>query len=373
MKTIDELRIEIDEIDEALVKLFERRMKTVEGIANYKIKNGLALKDTSREQAVIEKNTSRLSDETYELYLKGFLKDLMASSRSYQKTLMSDVPAQEAIDYSKARVAFQGLEGAYSSIALSKYFNEVKDRVSVKNFDDVFDAVDSGNVDYGILPIENSSTGAINHIYDALLRYDVKIVGEVYLPIEHHLIGHKDASIDDIREVYSHEQGFKQSKVFLNEYNWKHYSYRNTAESVAHVKESMNKELAAIGSEDASKLYGLKILASCIQDHESNSTRFIVIAPKAVSVKDGDKISLLLQLHHEPKSLFNALEVFANANVNMLKIESRPIADKPWSYTFYIDIEGSLSTDHINEMLSKLSHTVQDYHILGEYKMRNGA
>lgn len=372
MGNIELLRQSIDEIDKALVELLEKRMTVVEEVAAYKIHTGAPLKDEAREKALIDKNIDHLKNPEYSRFIKAFFKDMMEYSRSYQRELIYTEKSEVIKDFRDALVGYQGIEGSFSSLALKGYFNEVKQKKAYGKFEHVFEALTKHEIDYGILPIENSSTGAINEVYDLMKHYDVQIVGDYYLPIEHHLIGLEDAQIEDIIQVFSHEQGFKQSSEFLSDKTWQLNTYFNTAKSVLHVKELNQKENAAIGSRYAAETYGLRILKEHIHNEAFNATRFVVIALKRSVSQDANKISMILRLSHEPKALYNVLKVIAEKNINMHKLESRPIVDKPWSYCFYMDIEGQLSDSSIQDALQQISDVSQDLIILGNYYSRNG-
>lgn len=367
MRDIKELRNEIDGIDKQLVKLFERRMSIVEEVASFKLANNLPLKDENREDALIKKNVALLENEKYNNLLKVFFKDIMEYSRIHQNELMRNNVEIVQKSYENVRVAYQGIEGSFSSIALTKYFGDNVQKLNVLNFEDAFKLLQNEDAEFIILPIENSSTGAINEVYDLLKKYYASIVGEIYIPIEHNLIGTKDATIDTITEVYSHEQGFKQSSSFLSDYNWKQYTYFNTAKSVEHVGNMNRSDFAAIGSKEAAEYYGLEIIETSIQDNNDNSTRFIVLSQKSIKDENANKISLIIKVSHEPKSLFKVLEKISDYNVNMLKIESRPVNDKPWEYLFYLDIEGSVDDQVIKDLLEEIEDVSNYMLLLGNY------
>ncbi len=367
MRDIKELRDEIDIVDKELVKLFERRMAIVEEVAAYKIENDFPLKDAKREKALISKNVSFLENHKYDRLLRVFFKDLMEYSRTHQNELMRESSVKINRDFNDIKVAYQGVDGSFSSIALNMYFGKNIEKQNVLSFEDAFLLLQDKVVNYIVLPIENSSTGAINEVYDLLKKYQVSIVGEVYVPIVHNLIGNSDTTLETISEVYSHEQGFKQSVNFLNNYDWKQYNYYNTAKSVEFVSEANRSDFAAIGSEEAANVYGLNIIKPSIQDSNHNSTRFIVLSKETIADENSNKISLLLRLSHEANSLYNVLSKISKYNVNMLKIESRPVIDKPWEYIFYIDLEGSLLDEQMKKLLQEMEDASHFMLLLGNY------
>lgn len=368
MEDINDLRQKIDQIDRDLVKLFEERMVVVEDIAAYKIKNQYPLKDVAREHLLIEKNIAYLKNHDYDEWLSVFFKDLMACSRDYQQSLMKkdhpELPLKK-----EPVVVYQGVEGSFSSIATEALFIKPKQVMHQQSFEETILSLYNEEADYAVLPIENSSTGAISDVYDLMLKYETQIVGDYYLTVRHHLIGY---DLDKIKTVYSHEQGFKQSKLFLSDYDWSHIHHSNTAESVKLVKSLNDPTCAAIGSKKAAEVYKLNVLKENIQDHDFNTTRFVVLAKQAVKTKEANKISLVLRVSHEPKSLFKAMSVFAKHDLNMLKIESRPIPEKKWAYMFYIDIEGNLNDETVKIALEELDEATLSVLNLGNYYSRNG-
>ncbi len=270
-------------------------------------------------------------------------------------------------DYSLT-VGFQGVKGSFSEEALIQHFGYGVDMVNVEEFEDIFIELKNNNIDYGVLPIENSSTGGISEVYDLLNKYEFYIVGEEYVKVNHHLMAIDGSSIEDIKEVYSHSQAFSQCSEFLNGHtNWKLIPYHNTAKSAEHVKKSNKKYMAAIGSIRASKLYGLKILKYNINTNNYNSTRFVIISKHMRQDKDCNKISAVLSLEHRAGSLYNALRAFAKNDINLLKIESRPIKDRPWQYIFYIDFEGNLSNENAHTAVELVKESCLNFRLIGSY------
>ena len=264
---------------------------------------------------------------------------------------------------------FQGIKGSFSEEALYKYFNKTDIKaINYKNFEDVFIAIENNQIKYGVLPIENSWTGAITNVYDLLNKYNCFITGEVFLKPVQNLLGTADSSIDTIKEVYSHPQGFEQSTNFLNKYSWKLSPYYNTALSAKYIKELNDKSVAAIASKKAAQLYNLKILQENINDTDLNTTRFVVIGKTLEVNSDCDKISILLSTKHKAGALYNLLKYFAENNINMLKIESRPIKHTPWEYYFYIDLEGNIHDDTVKKAIEQIKHDCHYFRILGNYK-----
>jgi len=267
------------------------------------------------------------------------------------------------------RVGFQGVPGSYSEEALYEYFGAGVATHAVRDFEDIFTELDKGFIDYGMLPIENSSTGAISQVYDLLNKYEDYIVGEICLKVNHNLLGIKGSTMEDINEVYSHPQAFEQCNEFLKDKNnWRLIPYRNTAVSAEFVKMQNCKSIAAIGSKRASEIYGLDIIKKNINTNHNNYTRFAVIGRQMEIDENCDKISIVLSTLHKPGCLFNVLRYFAENNLNMLKIESRPIVNKPWEYFFYIDYEGNLNDRKVREVTESVKRSSCYFKLLGNYK-----
>jgi chorismate mutase / prephenate dehydratase len=268
----------------------------------------------------------------------------------------------------KVWVGYQGVEGSYSHEALLDYFQDNVDTVNFNEFEEVFKNLKSGKIKYGVLPVENSSTGGISEVMDFLHGYDAFIVGEKCLKINHNLLGIKGAKFEDIEEVYSHPQGFLQCSDFLKKYpNLKTISYYNTAMSVEFVKKADKKGYAAIASKKAAELYGVDIIKSSINTNTNNYTRFVIISNEMEVKKDSNKISVVLSLPHTQGSLYKIIKCIADRNLNMLKIESRPIANVPWQYLFYMDFEGNLNELKVKEALECIKLNSIQCKVLGNY------
>lgn len=265
-------------------------------------------------------------------------------------------------------VGFQGVAGSFSEEALNNYFSNNIITKNYEQFKDVFNEIELEEIDYGVLPIENSSTGAISTVYDLLNHYSCYIVGETYVKPIQNLLGIKGARIEDILEVYSHPQGFEQSKDFLDNYNWKHIPYYNTAMSAKYISEENNITIGAIASKKAAKLYGLDILAQNINFNENNTTRFVIIGKSLKVDNDCNKISIVLSTKHQAGALYETLKHFAVNNINLLKIESRPVQHTPWEYYFYIDFEGNIQDTNISNAINKMKTDCPYFKLLGNYK-----
>jgi len=267
-------------------------------------------------------------------------------------------------------VGYQGVPGSFSEEALYNYFPNDVDTKHYDQFEDVFIALEREEVHYCVLPIENSSTGAIATVYDLLNQYNSYIVGETYVRPIQNLLGIKGATLDDIKEVYSHPQGFEQSKTFLSKYQWRHIPYYNTAKSAEYIMQQNDVSIGAIASKKASELYGLTVLAENINCNKHNTTRFIILG-KSLKVNNiCDKISVVLSTKHQAGALYDTLKHFAMNHINLLKIESRPVQHTPWEYYFYIDFEGNIEDPVVAKTVDQMKIDCHHFKLLGNYKMQ---
>ena len=265
------------------------------------------------------------------------------------------------------KIAFQGEIGAYSELAVYRHFGSNVQVKPCKLFSDVFKSVDVGEVDYGVVPVENSIEGSVNQVYDLLMEYDLKVCGEIILKIEHCLIANFNATLDSIKVVYSHPQALGQCISFLEKSGFKLIPTYDTAGSVKLIKEQGATDAAAIASERAAQIYGMKIIARNISDNPDNFTRFFVLSKSEVPPSGNDKTSIIFSVKHLPGALYKALEEFASREINLTKIESRPTKRKPWEYNFYLDFEGHWNEPRCREALKGLESKAYFIKILGSY------
>lgn len=269
------------------------------------------------------------------------------------------------------KVAFQGEHGAYSQQAANKFFAKKIETVPCKEFEVVFNKVKSGVIDFGVLPVENSLTGSIHKNYDLLIQHKIWIAGEVKLRVSHHLLALPGVTLKSIKKVLSHPQALGQCEGYLKKI--KHIEptpYFDTAGSAKFVQETGDPSLAAIASAEAGKIYGLKTLGSSIEDNQNNFTRFIIIRKSLkndMSVKKADKTSLVFALKNIPGALYKSLSVFAIRDIDLLKIESRPIHGSPWKYMFYLDINGSCGDEKVAKAIEHLKEVTDFLKLLGSY------
>lgn len=296
MKDLKICREEIDVIDKQMIELFEKRMNIAKDVVTYKLAHDMPIFQSSREKQVIEKNVSHIQNEELKTYAQLYVQDMMNISKSYQASF---VPIQSSYDLKEPNfddivVGFQGVPGSFSENALETYFGKETKRKNFQQFEDVFKALQNDEIDYGVVPLENSSTGAINDNYDLIRDYGFSIVGEQSLSITQHLLGIKGSCIEELTDVYSHPQGILQTSLFLNEHPHIHpHEFANTATAAQYVAQQNNPHLGAIASQKAAELYDLDILQESIQNVKSNSTRFIIFSKQLEKVKEADRKSVV--------------------------------------------------------------------------------
>lgn len=265
------------------------------------------------------------------------------------------------------KVAYMGVPGSYTEEAACEYFKG-KVMIGCPGFYDVVDLLLTEQAQFAILPVENSSTGSIHQTLDLIREKSLTITGEVIKKIEHYLMASKETDLDSVKKVISHPQGLEQCSHYLRKYEWELQSGVNTAVAAKDVAQKKEYGTAVIASKRAAEIYGLNILDACIQDNHHNFTRFVVLSTANSPVSDADKISLMFMVKNTPGSLYAAIKGFAENNVNLIKLESRPIWNEPWHYFFYMDLEGNIQDPHVKKALSYLEVHCKSYRILGNYK-----
>ena len=271
------------------------------------------------------------------------------------------------------KIGYQGVKGSFSEEAMISFFGENNKSLNYEKFEDVFISLKNDEIDYGILPFENSCTGAITSVYDLISKYGFYIVGEECIKINQNLVGVKDATVDDIKEVYSHPQGFEQSKNFLrNHEDFKLIYFYNTAISAKHVSKLNDKSKAAIASSRAAKIYNLDILAKNIHDNNNNHTKFVIISKNLESSKESNKITVSFSLENRAGSLYNLLGHFVKNNLNMIKIESRASNGELWEYVLYVDLEGNINDEKVKNAINLIKEETRYFKLLGCYKKKEG-
>ncbi|HIT19104.1 MAG TPA: chorismate mutase [Candidatus Fimivivens faecavium] len=374
---LNEAREKINEIDEQLVKLFSSRMELSSKIAEYKAEKNLPILDRTREREVLNK-VADLSGPELENYSKVLFSTLFDLSRSYQNRLTkSESPLgaqiQEALENTpkqfptKVVAACQGVEGAYSQQACDKIFS-LPNIMYFRTFEGVFQAVEKGLCQYGILPIENSTAGSVNAVYDLMSRYHFYIARSIRLRIEHSLLARTAVPLSKIKEVVSHEQAISQCSAFLkNHPEIKVTVVENTAAAAKMVAESDRDDLAAISSRSCAELYGLSTLSDTVQNSENNFTRFICISKKLEIYPGAGKTSLMLTVPHRPGSLYGVIARIAALGMNLTKLESRPIPGKDFEFMFYFDLDASIYDPEVVRLICELDSDLDEFAYLGSY------
>lgn len=378
MADIDEYRNRIDEIDKEITRLFEERMDTVINIGNYKKANNLPIFNRDREEEVIEKNIGYLKDNNYAQETRKFFISLMEVARELQSRKMLEAEENniekkegflETKNQKKGKVGFFGVSGSFCEEAMLKYFGHIEKPNAYDEFEDIFLAVKNNEIKYGVLPIENSSTGAISQVYDLLYKYGFYIVGEECIKINQHLIGVKGTTIDSIKEVYSHPQPIQQSSEFLRKYSeWKLIPFHSTSVSAKLISDLKDTSKAAIASNRAAIIYNLDIIKENINNQSDNSTRFIIISKDIETNPNCNKVSVVFSLEHKAGTLYKLLRHFAENNINMMKIESRPMEKGAWKYFLYVDFEGNLESEKITKALKLIEQSSAYFKLIGGYK-----
>ncbi len=363
---LEELRNEIDTIDDEILSLFLKRMDLSSKVADFKRENNLPTLQKGREREILTKVSEKSGLEMAD-YSRILFSTLMDLSKSYQnkRNAESDGELSQKIEQAlkttpqifpqSGTVACQGIEGAYSQIACDRLFKN-PDIKYVKTFEDVFKAVEDGTCEYGILPIENSIHGTVIAVYDLMKNYNFHIIKSVKLKINHTLMANKGAKLSDIKEIVSHEQAIGQCSEFLKNYpDIKITVCENTAVAAKLVADSNRCDIAAISSPDCAQNYGLFIIDDKIANSDSNFTRFICITKELLIYPGADRISIIMNLPHTPGSLNSTISKFAMAGVNLTKLESRPIAGRDFEFSFYFDLEASIYAKETVGILDELS------------------
>lgn len=372
---LGDLRTQIDAVDEQIVDLYERRMDICRQVAEVKIGTGKKVFDRDREKEKIAKVRSLAHNDFNRTGIGELFEQIMSMSRKLQYQLLTEKGSMGRLPFigvdslgdDRVRVVFQGAEGAYSQAAMHQYFGDAVNSFHVDTFRDACCAIEEGSADFAVLPIENSTAGIVNEIYDLLVEFENYIVGEQIIKIEHCLLGVPGAAMGDIRTIYSHPQSLMQSARFLSEHDWKQISLPNNAFAARKVAKEGDPSQAAIAGEYAGRVYGLEVLKKPVNQSETNSTRFIIITNQKIFRKDAKKVSICFEIPHESGSLYHMLSHFIYNNLNLSKIESRPIEGRNWEYRFFVDFDGNLADSAVKNALRGLRDEARNMKILGNY------
>lgn len=369
-------REQIDKIDDELIQLFARRMETAAQIAQWKRQAGKPVMDASRERAklldVMEKCPAEFKDYAVSLYSL-----LFELSRSYQHRILDSSSAlteqiTAAIEHTEpvfpktASVACQGVEGAYSQLACEKLFR-LPNIFYFNSFDAVFSAIEKGLCRYGIIPLENSTAGSVNKVYDLMMRHNFRIVRSVRLKVDHNLLVKPGTRMEDIREIYSHEQAINQCARYLQKFSGvKIIPCENTAMAAKYVSEA-GSGAAALSSRSCARLYGLTCLEESVQDQGNNYTRFICISKDLEIYPGADRTSLMMVLPHTPGSLYKVLSRFYALGINLNKLESRPLPERDFEFMFYFDLDTPVYSPQFIQLMGELQNICEEFNYLGSY------
>lgn len=381
MTELEQYRQEIDRIDGELVQLFLERMAVTGKVGEYKQRAGIPVLDAGREKQVIAAKTALTDDPARKADVAALYEGIMAISRRQQRKLVregAEEPGYAAYAAALAarrepvaapRVVYQGEPGCYSEEAAVGFFGPEVSSRGLAWFPDVFAALERGEADYAVLPVENSSTGSIRQVYDLLAQYNYYVVGECQVKVEHCLMALPGVALEDIHTVYSHEQGLMQCERYLDTHRgWRRVPTLDTAGSAKQVAESGDRTAAAICSRRAAQIYGLHILAEGVNYNAMNHTRFVVVSPVLELRPGRNKISAVFRLPHQSGSLHEILTVFAVQGLNLLKIESRPIPGRGWEYLFFLDFTGDLAAPEMDGVLHELGQLAAEFRILGNFR-----
>lgn len=372
---LTQYREQIDAIDSQIVELYEKRMEVAKGIAEYKLSVGKKVFDKQREVEKLEKVSSLAHSEFNAKGVKELFEQIMSVSRKLQYGLLAEhgsmgkLPfiAVDELETENIRVVYQGAPGAYSQAAMFQYFGEDVNCVHVDTFKDALSCIEEGSADYAVLPIENSTAGIVSEVYDRLLEFEAYIVAEQDIKIEHCLMATPGTKKEQIQRVYSHAQSLIQSAQYLQQYDWQQISMKNNAFAANKVAMEKDVTQAAIAGEHAAKIYGLEILEKGINQEVDNTTRFVVVSNQKIFKKSAKKVSVCFEVPHKSGSLYHMLSHFIYNDLNLTKIESRPIPDRSWEYRFFVEFEGNLADAAVKNALRGLREEARNMSILGNY------
>lgn len=358
MSQMDELRKQIEEIDEQMIDLFEQRMSVSAKVAEYKKEHGIPVLDKDREKILIERNTGKVKNKELKVYYKDFFEGVLDVSKSYQHKLMEGV-----------KVAYSGIEGSFASISASKILPDAT-RVPYGSFSEAYNAVVNGECDFAVLPIENSYAGEVGAVTDLMFKGDLFVNGVYELGVSQCLLGVKDSSLESIKTVVSHSQALDQCSEYIKRHGLKSISAENTAVAAKEIADKNDITVGAIASKEAANLYGLTILDYDINESSTNTTRFAVFSRERTMIKSNDASSefiLMFTVRNEAGSLADAIAILGKHGFNMKVIRSRPVKNENWQYYFYTEVEGDLQTEEGKKMMTDLLFKCSKIKIVGTY------
>lgn len=360
MQDIKESRKIINEVDEQMARLFEKRMRACEQIALYKKENGLSVRDSEREEQVICEGAKRIENPSLVPYYKDFIRSTIDISCKYQSSLMR-----------KMRVAYCGTEGAFAHIAAKKMYPEAE-YVAFSNFRDAYEATQNGECDCSVLPLENSYAGEVGEVMDLIFSGALHINQVADVAICHNLIAKDGVKIEDIKTVLSHPQALAQCDNYIKKHGFETRAYSNTALAAKYVAESQDNDVAAIASDETARIFGLSVLKFGVNDNVNNTTRFAAFSraenvPVSLNKREDENFILAFTVQNQSGALASALNIIGAHNFNMRTLRSRPMKDLQWNYYFYIEAEGNIHTENGRDMLQELSALCAKLKLVGSY------
>ncbi len=376
---LSKYRDEINRIDDEIVRLFQERMEVAGNIATYKKENEIPVLDAQREREKLA-DVQAKSEAKFASYTGSLYSLLFELSRSYQEKILDKENTlyktiAEAINENtntefpqSAMIACQGVDGAYSQIACDRMFSGAS-IMYFDTFDKVFSAIEKGLCRYGVLPIENSTAGSVNKVYDLMLEHNFYITKSVRIKVDHNLLVKEGVALSEVREIYTHEQAIRQCEAFLATLgpDVKITACENTAVAAKMVAESDRRDVAALSSRHCAKLYGLKCLCEAAQDSGNNYTRFICISRKLEIYPGADKTSIMMVLPHTPGALYKVLARLYTIGINLIKLESRPMPNRNFEFMFYFDLETSVYSEAFVQLICELDKISEEFRYLGSY------
>ena len=380
---LGKIREKIDKLDSQLVELLEERLEIVQEVAQFKKQTGKRIFDEKREKEVVQKNLKRVKNKELDHYIELILKDIMDSSKKYQKFKIGiSTKYVNDLDLKNKKLGYTGVPGSYAYEVLINILKNNKnlDVDSIEESKNIFhfnshknlvEAVHTKKIDIGILPIENSIVGEVRDSIDLINTKNIHIIGEVRHKISHNLLGVKGSKIEDIKNIYSHEQAFMQCSHFLSKHEWHLNRMTNTAISGKYIAKEGKKENACIANMKTKEVYRLELLKKNINNEEENYTRFFIISSEDTVIDGSDKISIVTSANNESGALIGLLQIFYKYGLNMVNLKSRPRVNKPWEYYFYIDFEGNMSSEKVKMALEEIREKSNYLQILGNYKLYN--
>ncbi len=377
MEDLSDIRKEIDSIDTQIVELFKRRMSCADAVAAYKRAHDLPVLDRSRERELLSRRAAQVPEDM-KVYTEVLFELLLEASRNRQGERLGTgghtvEQIRDALAHSPelfprdAYVACQGVEGAYQQIATDRIFRHANIGY-FDTFDAVFRAVEENYADFGVLPIENSTAGSVNQVFDLMMRHNFHIVRTCRLKVDHNLLAKHGCGLGDIRHIYSHEQAINQCGEFLSSLEGVTvHACENTAMASKMVAESERRDVAALASRACARIYGLDVLASSVQDQGNNYTRFACISKDLAIYPGADRSTFMLVVNHEPGALYKVLAKFYDLDINIIKLESRPIPDRDFEFMFYFDIDCPAASPEFFTLVRSLESTCEEFRYLGSY------